>query len=215
VPVETTVGIQTRYDAINLALTDTYQRAFLSNIRSDKVSEGSVGINAENTVRWSPLLRTTLGWRGDLYSATVDSIFDTNNSGHVQASIGSPKFSLVIGPFAKTEFFFGAGMGMHSNDARGATISESPTYPTTKLSASPLLVRTEGVEVGVRSKAISGLDTSVSLFLLNQASEIVFQGDVGDTSASRPSQRYGVEWTNKYRPNRRYRSSHVAQSRHD
>jgi len=201
VPVETTAGIQTRYDAINLALTDTYQRAFLSNIRSDNVSEGSVGIYAENTVRWSPWLRTTLGWRGDLYSATVDSIFDTNNSGHVQASIGSPKFSLVIGPFAKTEFFFGAGMGMHSNDARGATISESPTDPTTKLSASPLLVRTEGVEVGVRSKAISGLDTSVSLFLLNQASEIVFQGDVGDTSASRPSQRYGVEWTNKYRPN--------------
>src|SRR5208282_3814034 len=42
-PIETTVGIQTRYDAIDLALTDTYQRAFLSNIRSDKVDEGSVG----------------------------------------------------------------------------------------------------------------------------------------------------------------------------
>ena len=91
-------------------------------------------------------------------------------------------------------------MGMHSNDARGATITESPTDPTTKLTASPLLVRTEGAEVGVRSKAIAGLDTSVSLFILNQASEIVFQGDSGDTSASRPSERYGIEWTNKYRP---------------
>jgi hypothetical protein len=47
---------------------------------------------------------------------------------------------------------------------------------------------------------IAGIDTSVSLFVLNQASEIVFQGDTGDTTASRPSQRYGVEWTNKYRP---------------
>jgi outer membrane receptor protein involved in Fe transport len=147
-----------------------------------------------------PWLRTTLGWRGDLYSATVDSIFDANNSGHVQAGLGSPKFSMVIGPFNKTELFFGAGMGMHSNDARGATITESPTDPTSKLSPSPLLVRTEGAEVGVRTKVIPGLDTSVSLFLLNQASEIVFQGDSGDTSASRPSQRYGVEWTNKYRP---------------
>jgi len=35
---------------------------------------------------------------------------------------------------------------------------------------------------------------------IDQASEIVFQGDTGDTSASRPSQRYGIEWTNKYRP---------------
>jgi len=36
--------------------------------------------------------------------------------------------------------------------------------------------------------------------LLDQASEIVFSGDAGDTSASRASRRYGVEWTNVYRP---------------
>jgi outer membrane receptor protein involved in Fe transport len=200
-PTTTTVGIQTRYDAINLGLTDTYQRAFLSNIRSDNVDEGSVGIFVENTVHWSQWLRTTLGWRGDLYAATVDSIYDANNSGRAQASLGSPKFSLVLGPFNKTAFFFGAGTGMHSNDARGATITESLTDPTTKLGASPLLVRTEGAEIGVRSKAIADLDTSISVFVLNQASEIIFNGDGGDTSPSRPSQRYGIEWTNKYRPN--------------
>jgi hypothetical protein len=197
---ETTFGVQTRYDAINLALTNTYQRSFLSDIRSDKVEEGSVGVYAESTVRWVPWLRTTLGWRGDLYAVSVDSIFDANNSGHVQAGLGSPKVSMVVGPFNKTELFFGAGMGMHSNDARGSTITESPTDPTSRLIPSPLLVRTEGAEVGIRTKVVPGLDTSVSLFLLNQASEIVFQGDSGDTSASRPSPRYGIEWTNKYRP---------------
>ena len=57
-----------------------------------------------------------------------------------QAGIGSPKFTMVLGPFNKTELFFGAGKGMHSNDARGATITEDPTDPTTKVSASPLLV---------------------------------------------------------------------------
>lgn len=64
-----------------------------------------------------------------------------------------------------------------------------------------MLVRTKGAEIGVRTKAIPGLDSSVSLFVLDQASEIVFEGDAGDTSTSRPSQRYGVEWTNRYRPN--------------
>ena len=49
-PTETTLGIQTRYDAIDLGLTDTYHRAFLSNIRSDKVDEGSIGVYAETTV---------------------------------------------------------------------------------------------------------------------------------------------------------------------
>jgi outer membrane receptor protein involved in Fe transport len=36
--------------------------------------------------------------------------------------------------------------------------------------------------------------------MLDQDSEIIFNGDAGDTSASRPSQRYGLEWTNRYRP---------------
>jgi outer membrane receptor protein involved in Fe transport len=151
-------------------------------------------------VHWSKWLKTTFGWRGDLYDATVDSIYDANNSGHVQAGLGSPKLTIVLGPFNKTEFFFGAGEGMHSNDARGATTIEAPTDPATKLTPSPLLVRTEGVEVGVRSKALANLDTSLSLFLLDQASEIIFNGDAGDTSPSRPSQRYGIEWTNKYHP---------------
>jgi outer membrane receptor protein involved in Fe transport len=91
-------------------------------------------------------------------------------------------------------------MGFHSNDARGATITESPTDPTSKLSASPLLVRTSGAEAGVRMKLIPDLDSSVSVFILDQDSEILFSGDAGDTAASRPSERFGVEWTNRYRP---------------
>jgi outer membrane receptor protein involved in Fe transport len=198
---ETTFGIQTRYDNIDLALTDTYHRAFLSNVRSDKVGEASVGVYAQNTVRWTDWLRTTVGWRGDYYAAKVDSLFDANNSGSSGAGIASPKFTMVVGPFNKTELFFGAGTGMHSNDARGTTITEEPTDPTTKLSSSPLLVRTKGAEVGARSKLVPGLNSSVSLFILDQDSELIFQGDKGDTLASRPSRRYGLEWTNTYRPN--------------
>jgi outer membrane receptor protein involved in Fe transport len=205
--METTFGVQTRYDDIDLGLSDTYQRFFLSNVRSDKVEEASVGVYVQNTVHWSDWLRTTLGWRGDYYTANVDSLFDAANSGKVSSGIGSPKFTMVVGPFNKTEFFLGAGYGMHSNDARGATIAEepvdrvaNPTAASSPLGASPLLVRTKGAEVGVRSTVISGLDSSVSVFILDQASEIVFNGDAGDTSASRPSQRYGVEWTNKYHP---------------
>jgi TonB dependent receptor/TonB-dependent Receptor Plug Domain len=199
-PMQTTFGMQTRYDDIALALSDTYQRSFLSTVRNDKVGEGSIGIYAQNTVGWTSWFKTTLGWRGDYYQARVNSIFDAANSGSVAAGIGSPKFTAVIGPFNKTELFVGAGYGMHSNDARGATITEDPTDPAIKLSSSPLLVRTKGAETGVRTKIIPGLDSSLSVFMLDQDSEIVFEGDAGDTSASRASRRYGVEWTNRYRP---------------
>ncbi|MBR0945819.1 MULTISPECIES: TonB-dependent receptor [Bradyrhizobium] len=199
-PMQTTIGLQSRYDSIDLALSNTFQRGFLSSIRSDKVGEGSVGVYAENTVRWTDWLRTTVGLRGDYYAADVTSLFNANNSGRADAALGSPKFRMVLGPFNQTEFFLGAGTGMHSNDARGATTTEDPSDPATRLTPSPLLVRTKGAEVGVRSKIVPGLDTSFSLFILDQDSEILFSGDAGDTSATRASRRYGFEWTNHYRP---------------
>lgn len=73
---ETTIGIQTRYDDIDVGLTDTFRRSFLSNIRTDKVQEASAAIYADSTLHWTDWLRTTVGWRGDAYAANVDSIYD-------------------------------------------------------------------------------------------------------------------------------------------
>jgi len=199
-PTETVLGIQSRYDAIKLGLSNTVDRMFLSNVLTDHVHEGNAGMYAENTVHWTDWLRTTLGWRGDYYAASVNSIIQPANSGNNQAAIGSPKFRMVFGPFAKTEFFLGAGMGYHSNDARSTTTTEVPGDPTMGQGAAPILVRSKGAEVGVRSKAFSGLDSSVSLFILDQKSELFFDGDTGDTSAGRPSRRTGIELTNDYRP---------------
>jgi hypothetical protein len=198
-PMETEIGFQSRYDDIRLDLTNTAQRQFLSPIRSDAVGEGSVGLFAQNTLHWTGWLRTIVGWRGDFYQASVNSFFLPANSGKANAAIGSPKFGVVLGPFAGAEFFVNAGEGFHSNDARGVTITESPVDGSA-LQSSPFLVKTRGAEVGLRTRIIPKLDSSVSLFLLDSASEILFSGDAGDTVASRPSRRYGVEWTNDYRP---------------
>jgi hypothetical protein len=199
-PAETTYGFQSRYDDINLSLSDTFQRQFLSATLNDHVNEGNAGIYAENTVHWTDWMRTTVGWRGDYYSASVDSILQQANSGNTQAAIGSPKFRMVFGPFAATEFFIGAGMGYHSNDARSTTATEMPGDPSEGQGESPLLVRARGAEVGIRTRIVPGLDSSVSLFYLHQDSELFFDGDTGETTAGRPSQRTGIEFTNDYRP---------------
>jgi outer membrane receptor protein involved in Fe transport len=199
-PTETVYGIQSRYDDINLALSNTVQRQFLSATLGDHVNEANAGIYAENTVHWTDWLKTTLGWRGDYFTTSVNSMLQTANSGKDEMAIGSPKFRMVIGPFYKTEFFVGVGMGYHSNDARSTVITEAPGDPSTPESASPLLVRSRGAEVGVRTKILPGLDSSVSLFYLHQDSELFFDGDTGETVAGLPSQRTGVEFTNDYRP---------------
>jgi outer membrane receptor protein involved in Fe transport len=199
-PSETVVGFQTRYDDINIALNNTVAQQFLSATLADHVNEATAGIYAENTVHWTDWLSTTVGWRGDYFAAAVDSTLQAANSGKDAMAIGSPKFRMVLGPFDKTEFFIGAGMGYHSNDARSTVITEVPGDPTTPEGASPLLVRSRGAEVGVRTTIVPDLDSSVSLFTLHQDSELFFDGDTGQTVAGLPSLRTGVEFTNDYRP---------------
>ena len=123
--------MQTRYDDIDVGLSDTTHRLFLSNILVDHVDEGNVGIYAQNTTRWTDWFRTTAGWRGDYFWASVNSILQPANSGNPKAAIGSPKFTMTFGPFYKTELFVGAGMGYHSNDARGVTATQVPGDPAT------------------------------------------------------------------------------------
>ena len=196
---ETLVGVQTRYDDINVGLFKTVQRQVLSTVRDDKVQEASAGLYAQQTVRWTDWVRTIGGIRYDRVGGRVNS--DTpENSGNVDAWIASPKASIIFGPFARTEFFVNYGNGFHSNDMRGATITVDPTDKTTPLPKVPLLVRSTGGEVGVRSQFIPGLDTSVAVFVLDYASELLFVGDAGTTEPSRPSRRIGVEWTNQYKP---------------
>ena len=62
------------------------------------------------------------------------------------------------------------------------------------------LVRARGAEVGVRTVAVPHLQTSVTVWTLSLASELVFTGDAGTTEPSRPSHRYGVEFANYYAP---------------
>jgi outer membrane receptor protein involved in Fe transport len=62
------------------------------------------------------------------------------------------------------------------------------------------LVRAKGEEIGIRTVALPHMQTTVSVWSLNLASELVFVGDAGTTAASRPSHRAGVEWTNYVKP---------------
>jgi opacity protein-like surface antigen/outer membrane receptor protein involved in Fe transport len=199
-PSQTVFGLQTRYDDINVGLSNTFQREFLSNTLFDHVNEGNVGIYAQNTTHWTDWWRTTIGLRGDYFAASVNSILQPANSGNPNAALPSPKFTSVFGPFYKTEFFLGAGLGYHSNDARAVTVTQVPGDPAAPEGASPFLVRTAGAEIGARTKIVPGLDSSVSLFYLHQNSELFFDGDTGTTVPGPPSLRTGVEFTNNYQP---------------
>jgi hypothetical protein len=196
---QTRVGMQSRDDDILVGLFKTEQRTPLSTVREDRVQEGNVGIWMDTTTRWTDWLRSTVGIREDIFAGRVSS--DTpENSGNAQASLASPKAGIVLGPWYKTEFYGNAGYGLHSNDIRGATITVDPIDKVTPQDRVPLLVRSKGAELGIRTNVVEGLTSSLAAFLLDFDSELLFVGDAGTTEASRPSRRVGVEWTNKYKP---------------
>jgi outer membrane receptor protein involved in Fe transport len=198
IETRTRVGMQARGDDIHVGLFRTIQRTLLSTVRDDRVQEGSLSLWVDNTTHWTNWLHTTVGLREDYFAGHVLS--DTPlNSGNAEAAMTSPKVGIVLGPWYRTEFYGNAGFGLHSNDIRGATITIDPNDRLSPLPRVPLLVRSKGAELGIRSKVIENLTTSLALFVLDFDSELLFVGDAGTTVASRPSRRVGVEWTNQYK----------------
>jgi hypothetical protein len=194
--VTNTLGAQVRSDFIENGLFPTLRRQRLGRVREDDIIETSFGPFFEHKTQWHEKVRTFVGVRGDLFDFDVDSD-QSVNSGEELDFIASPKGGLVLGPWAATEIYANAGLGFHSNDARGVTTTVDPSTGTPVDEADPL-VRTRGAEVGVRTLIVPGLQSTVSLWGLDSDSELVFVGDAGTTEASRPSRRYGVEWANYY-----------------
>ena len=199
-----TIGLQVRHDRLDpVGLYSTVARQRVETTQQSRVRETSVAVYAENTLQWTRWLRSVVGARADRFDFDVSSSI-TQNSGKAHATIASPKLSLIIGPWAKTEYFVNAGYGYHSNDARGVTASVTAKPDATTGLRSPVdpavpLVRSKGAELGVRTELVPGLQSSLALWRLTLGSELVFVGDAGETEPSRASRRTGIEWNNHYR----------------
>ena len=194
-PAESSAGMSVRNDAAStIGLYNTVSRRRTNTIRNDAVGQTTVGLFAQSDIEWSPVLRTTLGMRADLYRYEVTAR-NPLNSGTGDAALVSPKLTAVLGPWSGSEVYLNYGRGFHSNDPRAATVRVDPIGGDPVDREDPL-VPARGGEVGFRTVALPGVQTTVALWYLSFDSELLFVGDAGITEASRPSRRWGVEWTN-------------------
>lgn len=181
------VGLQAQNDNIFNGLLHTQARQLLSVTRQDHIVETSRAAWIESATRWGDSFRSIAGLRADNYRFRVRS-----DLGGAAASAGdtllSPSLNLVFGPWKSSELYLNYGQGFHSNDARGAVTSAAP------------LVRSRGMEVGLRTEAIPKMQTALSLYRLDFDSELSYVGDEGTTEAGAPSRRIGIEFSNYYKP---------------
>ena len=197
-PSEHTIGVQVRADRIGeVSLHHTESGVRLETRASSRALVGSGGVYAQTQTSWTPWLRTTLGLRADGLGARVDAL-DAANSGATRAALASPKLSVALGPWRRTEIYANAGSGFHSNNALGTTLTRDAFgQPAERVTP---LVRATGIEAGVRTIVVPRLQTTVSVWRLGLDSELVYNGDLGATEPGPASRRWGVEIANYYRP---------------
>jgi hypothetical protein len=197
---ENAFGVDLRNDSVGgpLGLYHTRETVRLSTLRADEADQTSVGMFADSEIEWSPVVRTTVGLRGDVYRWNVESD-NPLNSGKESSGILSPKVSAAFGPWGGTEFYANYGLGFHSNAALGIVLQVDPITgdPATP---SPSFARATGAEFGVRTVAVKGLQTTATVWYLGFDSELIYVGDSGSTEEGPASRRTGVEITNYIYP---------------
>ena len=186
----TEAGVSVRHDHVDVGLLHTEARIPFATVSNDHVGETEVAAYVQNTTTWTPWLRTLLGLRDDHVFMDVRALQAPADGGHASGNKLSPKVSLILGPWAKTEFFANAGRGFHSNDARGVVANAGTA------DAVPALVASKGAELGLRTEIVPGLQTSLAFWRLDSDSELVYSADAGDTEANGASKRHGIELNN-------------------
>lgn len=194
-----TLGVQHRSDLIDgIGLHRTQQRRRTGTIREDDVTQHASGLYVEAESHWRPRLRSVLGVRGDLHAFDVRSRL-AENSGRRSAAIASPKASIIYTASGNTELYFSAGLGFHSNDARGTVITIDPNTGEQASRVDPL-VRSRGSELGARFSPSATWRSTVALWALSLDSELLFVGDGGTTEPTDGSRRSGLTLANFFRP---------------
>jgi hypothetical protein len=215
---DTVVGLQGRYDTVFVDRRHTLKRHALDYCEleqedgpavpyatvngycnADRVHLLDLAPYIQNTLRWTPWLRTVVGVREEFYHAT-DSSKTSDTSGRGHQWLAQPKASLILGPWAKTELYFSYGRSFHSDDVRGVFGTVPGEGIPLAGGPTPLLAKTTGKEIGLRSDIIPKVNLQLALFEQDFGSELVYNPDVGQDEAGAPSRRKGVEVSGQYHP---------------
>ncbi len=198
VPATLSLGVQNRTDTIDVGLYKTQQRVRHAITREDDVQQSLSSVYASLEQEWSEKFRSVTSVRTDHFRFDVDAGLPVN-AGRGSETLLSPKLNLIYSSDPATEYFFSAGQGFHSNDARGTTIRIDPVSGDTADAVNPLS-KARSVEVGVRTSLVPNTQIAVSMFSMQLDSELVYVGDAGATEALGESKRRGIELGAIYAP---------------
>ncbi|MGF6528092.1 TonB-dependent receptor [Variovorax sp. PvP013] len=203
-----TFGGQWRGDRIGqVGLYNTQERECLSTVRDDKVTQDLFSVYGQQLVNFSDRWRGYVGVRGDVLRYDVqgrEAVYGAGNSGRGRDSLASPKLGMAYTLTPAHELYLNTGVGFHSNDVRGATITFDPQSGQAAERV-PALVKGRGSELSWRFQPDENLTATLALWQLKLDSELVYIGDAGSTEPGRASSRRGIEATLRWKLARSWR----------
>ena len=194
-PTETLLGFQSRFDYIKLGLFNQEKRHRLSTTNDNLVRQTNLSWFGHQEIRPTNWFRGQLGARVDNFWWNVTQAGPATEpiAGSASKSIANPKLNLIFTPFTdnelaqRTNLFFNAGGGFHSNDAR--VVVQDQTRP---------LAQYWGGEIGLRTRLLEKMEFSTAYWRSYLSSELVFVGDEGTFEPSGASNRHGIEAEFRY-----------------
>jgi outer membrane receptor protein involved in Fe transport len=190
VDVKTTVGIGLRDDQIsNIGLAHTKNRNFLNDFTKGDIHETNFNAYMNETFYFSNRFSLNLGVRFDNFHFSYrNKLSDTTNDvSSALKSIVSPKLNLFYNATSNIQFYFSAGSGFHSNDARVAVANPGNILP-----------RAISSDLGTNLKISKKLFVNAALWAMDLESEYVWVGDEGLFEPSGRTRRVGIDLSARY-----------------
>ena len=220
--VRATVGGGMRGDNTDVGLWKNISRERNQSLVDSRVLERNFSLWGREEIFLSSQWQLMLGLRADYFTFQVEDRLVglpadlPHASGYAQDQIVSPKATLVYSPGRSLDFFFNAGKGFHSNDARNVVIDQRVGELERMFTAqgrsrdelldalaerhfdfghieAGTLPSAIGAEIGLRSRRFSKLNFAAALWWLDLDSEYVYVGDAGTTEESGSSRRIGLD----------------------
>ncbi|MES2565817.1 MAG: TonB-dependent receptor [Bacteroidota bacterium] len=183
-----TLGASFRADDIENSLWNSPQRERLKVNAHSQIHQRSSAVYVNEVFRFNDHFRAELGLRYDYFIFDVQDLLPTdslhtNYSGYNYQSAFNPKLNLIYTVNNKVQFFFNAGSGYHSNDAR-SSVQDKTQHQL------PIAVSAElGTLLHVNSKTV----ISAAAWGMDLSNELVYVGDDGTTENKGASRRVGID----------------------
>lgn len=182
-----TIGGSFRSDEIENQLWHAPHRERLTANAHSLIHQRSNAVFVNEVFHFNNHFRAELGFRYDYFVFDVEDLLPsdsthTNYSGFNYQTAINPKLNLIYSVNNRVQFFFNAGSGYHSNDARSSVQNKNQHHLPIAVSAEfGSLVH---IKKTIISAAIWGMDLS---------NELVYIGDDGTTQNKGASRRYGFD----------------------